>query len=121
MNDFLKDGRLWEWPKNASFKQTHWNLSLTDISSTWLAIIGNAEGASSVFCWGEFGAFEMFTKNDWLAKPDVSYFSIKEHQNEIIFGEKIIMIIIITLQTPFHLNRLLYGNLRSRKYRFYII
>ena len=33
-----------------------------------------------VFLAGEFGTFEIFMKNDCLAKPDFSYFSNYKHQ-----------------------------------------
>ena len=55
------------------FKRTHLNLSLIDISSTWLAIRECRVGFP-VFV-GEFGIFEIFMQNDCFAKPDFSYFS----------------------------------------------
>ena len=60
-------------------KRIHWNLSLPDIWSTWLAIRECRVGFPCFLSVNsELSRF--LCKNNYLAKPDCSYFSNYKHQ-----------------------------------------
>ena len=61
------------------FKRTHWNLSLTDISSTWLAF-SECRVGFPCFLLVNSAISRFLCKNDCLIKPDFSYSSNYKHQ-----------------------------------------
>ena len=92
-------------------KRTHWNLSLTDISSTWLAIT-ECRAGFPCFLMVNSALSRFLCKNDCLAKHDFSYFSNYKHKN-IMFEQNMIISSHLLIRNHLHFDAGFFIKLRT--------